>query len=180
MDFDGDLQQALGRVDRLAAMARSGAVHFSVGQDTNPADGDLIALLQDPAEAVKNIRWEEVRADFDAFLIRIDEDILHFAVLHTGPQGSPLVSSHVGWSGDARTVIAADSPRSLLAEHSRNLHRALRTKSIRLKMLAATATVAARISALSTTPLGAAMILPVAYQYIRSMADHWQSQLALE
>jgi hypothetical protein len=54
------------------------------------------------------------------------------------------------------------------------------TKGIRLKMLAATATVAARISALSTTPLGAMMILPVAYQYIRSMAEHWQSQLELE
>ncbi len=139
-----------------------------------------MALLQDPVEAAKNIHWDEVRADFDAFLNGIDEDILHFAVLHTGPTEAPRLSTRVGWSGDARTVIAAGSPRSLLAEHSRNLHRALRTKSIRLKMLAATATVAARISALSTTPLGAAMILPVAYQYIRSMADHWQSQLALE
>ncbi|HNH48371.1 MAG TPA: hypothetical protein PKY30_15120 [Myxococcota bacterium] len=180
MDLDGTLDQALGRVDHLAAVARSGSLHFSVGEDTNPAETDLMALLRDPAEAEKQIRWEEIRAEFDSFLVRLDEDILNFAVLHTGPKEAPLVSTRVGWSGDARTVIAASSPRSLLSEHSRNLHRALRTKSIRLKMLAATASVAARISALSTTPLGAMLILPVAYQYIRTMAAHWQSQLELE
>jgi len=174
------LDQALGRLDYLALRSRSDALSFSVGEDTNPAEVDLMALLREPEEAVKNIRWEEVRAEFDGFLKRIDEDILYFVVLHTGLPAEAGVSTWVGWGGDARTVIAAGIPASSLADHRRNLHRALVNKGLRLKMLAATATVAARISALSTTPLGAVMILPVAYQYIRTMAEHWRSQLELE
>lgn len=155
--FASDMDRLLESVDRLVTRPDSGSVSFAVDE----------AAASD----------EDTRAELEAFLARITDDILHFAVLRTGSTERPAVGTWVAWSGGTDTVLRSDVSAAALAEHARQLQRQLQGRRLRLRMLATTAAAAARIASLSAVPGGALLALPVAWRYVRSMSEQWNSQL---
>lgn len=154
--FDRDLERLLDRVDSLAQAPDSGGMSFSV----DGSDDDQTAATE-----------------FEAFLQRLGEDLLQFAVLRTGPQQQPEVGTWMAWSGDTRVVLRPGTSAAALAEHRDALQQQLRRRRMRLRLLTTTVAAAARIAALATTPGGALLALPTAWRYVRSMTAQWNSQL---
>ena len=172
--FDRDMDRLLNRMETLAGRSRDGALHFAVGE-TGP-EADLMALLGGGATEAPDAG--EAQTEFDAFIARISEDLLHFAALRTGSAGS-AVGTWVAWSGDTVTVVGNRASAALLTQHAEELRRQALPRSLRLKMLVTTAAAAGRIATLISVPGGPLLALPVIYRYIRSMSQQWQAQLSL-
>lgn len=182
-ELDLVLEGALGRVDRLVGAASAGALSFEA---TSTQDqGDLPTFLQQVASGFERLeetwapRIAAARDALDGFFRRLDEDVRQLAVVRTGERDTPDVATWVGWSGDTRTVSVAVVPPAVLAEHRTALHRRVLGRLIRIRMLAATVGVVARIAPLVTNPATAALALPIAFQYILTMAGQWRELVEL-
>lgn len=172
--FDADMDRALVQMERLIVGVRSGSVSFSVG-DTPPETADLIELVQEPEAAGGTEptadRWAEARAELDAFLSRVSEDIRNVAVVRSG-EGDAGISTWQGWGGSSVSVVGGEGG-DCAERHAATLRKRIVRALFRLRAFAATVTAATRIAALAAMPGGAMMALPVAFRYVRSMSRDW-------
>jgi hypothetical protein len=203
--FENDMDSVLRELDGLVARQQArqapaqnadGSVSFDVSGFTGPAEdganADFLALLNE-AQAVESGavpsgdqvsfgftdsfggKWAEVKVEFDAFMEKINRDVLHFATIETEADGKIFARSQVDWSGDAVVVFAEGASDENLLAHSRQFQRELMQKNLRLRMFATVATAAGKITLMLTTPGAAVMALPLAYKYVSQLSEQWKS-----
>ena len=193
--FESEMDSALTRLDGLfpavPAEAAQGGVSFDVAAfsavDEASPEGQLLALMQEAemGDAGKEVSFglsetvsgamQKAQADFDAFMERINRDVLNFAHVESGAADSPLAATRISWTGDALTVLSAGAQPGDLREHSRSLHRELMSRNLRLRMFSTVTIAAGKISLALTTPGTALMALPMAYQYVSQLSQQWQA-----
>lgn len=197
--FETEMETALTRLDGLFPAAPTeagqGAVSFDVAafsavDDASP-EGQLLALMQEAetSQADKGVSFgigetvsdtmQKAQADFDAFMERINRDVLNFAQVESGAADSPLAVTRINWTGDALTVLAADAAIDDLRAHSRSLRRELLSRNLRLRMFSTVTIAAGKISLALTTPGAALMALPMAYQFVSQLSQQWQALQSL-
>mgnify|MGYP001247333403 CR=1 FL=1 len=198
--FEAEMESALTRLDGLfppaaPAEAGQGAVSFDVAAfsavDEASPEGQLLALIQEAetGQADKGVSFgigetvsdamQKAQADFDAFMERINRDVLNFAQVESGAADSPLAVTRINWTGDALTVLAADAALDDLRVHAARLRRELLTRNLRLRMFSTVTIAAGKISLALTTPGAALMALPMAYQFVSQLSQQWQALQSL-
>lgn len=88
-----------------------------------------------------------------------------------------MVMTRMGWGGDTYNLLSSDISPETLKKHRHTVLQTIRLKQLRLKMLTTTVAVAIKLSALASTPAGAVLALPVAYQYLRAMSENVSEQI---
>lgn len=195
--LEQELETALTRLDGLFSPAASPEtpVSFDVAaftemDETSPED-QLLALMRDAeAPATKETvsfgitdtvsdAMQKAQADFDAFMERINRDVLNFAHVESGPADSPVAATRIDWTGDALTVLSAGATPGDLRAHAATLHRELMSRNLRLRMFSTVTIAAGKISLALTTPGSALLALPMAYQYVSQVSKQWQSLQSL-
>jgi hypothetical protein len=197
--FDAEMESALARLDglfaRSSAPAPEAPLHFGIdsagGPDESTPEGQLLALIQEAEtpETEKMVNFgigetvsgalEKAQEEFDAFMERINRDVLNFAHVESGGANSPLAATRINWTGDALTVLSADATPADLRTHAETLRRELLTRNLRLRMFATVTIAAGKISLALTTPGTALLALPMAYQYVSQISKQWQTLQSL-
>lgn len=164
--------RVLSGIDRL--LLGAGQMSFSAGE-VSVEEADILALVDEASSPTQDpSRWASARAEFDAFLATVTEDLTHVAVLREG-LGRQRVVAWVSWSGSTVQVVGA---RARAAEHRRHalaLGAGVRRRMKRLRLLTTTAAAAARLASVSAVPGAGMLALPVAYRYVRAMARQYRS-----
>lgn len=193
--LDGLVARQQARAAAPPASA-DGSVSFDVSGFTEPAEtgaeADLL-LLMGEAEAEERGetpkggdvhfgiedsfggRWSEAKAEFDAFVEKINKDVFHFAVVESGS----FARTEVDWSGDAVTVLAEGASAREIRQHAETLRRDLMQRNLRLRMFTTVATAAGKITVLLTTPGAALLALPMAYKFVSQLSDQWKTYQSL-
>ena len=149
-----ELLSLMGEAEK--AEASSEAVSFGIGETVSGALG-------------------QAQVEFDAFMEKINRDVLNFAHVESGAADSPFAFTRVDWSGDALTVIDAHTSPEKLREHSQHLHKELLARNLRLRMFTTVATAASKITLMMSNPATAVMALPMAYSYVSQLSEQWKA-----
>lgn len=113
--------------------------------------------------------WESAKAEFAKLMEQVNREFLHFAWVETNQNGLLLARTTMSWSGDANNVWHSEISPEQSRAHQRSLNLAVNTRMMRLRTFTTVATGAAKLSALLTTPAGAAMALPMAWKYVQTV-----------
>jgi hypothetical protein len=165
-----------------------GALDVAPAPETGP-EADLLSLMDEAQWVESGVipeaggtvafgfedstggRWTQAKADFDAFVEKINRDVFHFAVV----ESAPFIRTQVEWGGDALTVVAEDASTREIGQHAELLRRELMLRNLRLRMFATVATAAGKITVLIATPGAAPLLaLPMAYQFVSQLSSQWQ------
>ena len=190
-------QQALDSVpERLdgfiqrSARRGAGQVSFAVEEIGTP-EADLTGLLgeyraMESGQVSFGVRedvsqaWEQAKAQFDALLQSINQEILHFAWVETCVDGQPVARTTVGWGGDSQTLYSADISADEIGQHSQTLHLASASRSLKLRMFTTITTGAVKLTTLLASGSGAVLALPLAYQYVTQILAQVKEYQALQ
>lgn len=175
------------RLDSLvSASVTQGALSFGASEHGLPETGAEATLfdLLDQARALEQGRavsfgvgemaseaWEQARAQFDAFVRQLQQEILHLAWVETKIAGELHARSVMGWSGDAETVWQVDVSAVHRDFHLQTLRLAVQSRLLRLRMFTTVTSGAARLSLLLASPLGAWLALPAAWKYVTEILN---------
>jgi len=195
------LDDLVARTQARQKVAESQTVHFGIdelGTGEDVAEAELLNLIADvdvigastPAasgqiefgirdEAINPV-LERAKAQFDALLNQVNDEILHFAWVETAMLGETLARTSVSWSGDAETVWMDGLSMEQIILHNRALRFTTHSRALKLRMAMTVAGGAAKVAALMTNPAGAALALPVVYRYVSQMLTQAKELNALK
>lgn len=175
-DLELEIERVLWRMEGIVRGARAGSISFAASESDPPEVADLVALVagaEVPAPgAAAPDRWAGAHAEFEAFLGRLADDLRQISAARTSG-GACGIQTWVGLAGDTRTILGRAVNEELLDTHCQQIAGAVRARTMRLRMMAATASAAARLVALGAVPGGAVLALPVAFRYMRAMSAAW-------
>ncbi len=190
--FETDMNAALTRLDGLVERqqaVKSGAVSFDVSGHAAPPEeapeAGLLILLDEAEKGPETVSFGfgetvsgalgQAQTEFDAFMEKINHDVMNFAHVESGSAGSPYATTRIDWSGDALTVLAAGTSQAERQQHSQRLARELALRNLRLRMLTTVASAASKILLIISNPASAVLALPMAYQYVSQLSEQWKA-----
>lgn len=159
------LDAGVARMDDLAARLAAGMVSFAAGG----VDGEVVAMLETcraPGGPPADGAWARAREGLDSFLQQLEDPISALAV-----ERSAAATAWVSWGGSGSVVLRSDARPSEIAPQLDSLRARARSRLRLLRLLAATVTAAAKVSARLALPGGVALALPVVFYYLRDLAD---------
>lgn len=177
------LEEAQIRLETLV-QSQAGGVSFDTSSSA-PAPGspesEVLALMgfsevggeldfvSFAAGEEKSNQWEKVTDQFQEFLQQLDQIVGHFAWVETQVNGSLVVRSSVGWTGNLETAWNTLPNPDLAALHQRTLKLALASRAAMLRTFGVVTGGAVKLAALAATPAGAILALPAAWKFIRQV-----------
>jgi hypothetical protein len=175
------LDAAASRLDALAEERPSGLAFdvSATGAELPDPEQELLALLEEAKRggppvsfgAGEPIRggWAQATQQFQAFVEQLQRIVSHYAWVETRVQGQLLGRTAVSWTGDMDTAWQAGLNPAQMALHQRTLGLALASRETLIRTFVVTASGAARLSVLLSTPGGAILALPAAYKFINQV-----------
>ncbi len=143
MGLEGELLGNISRVDSSAGKGLSFGIEEAAGEVWQAAEAQISGLMQ-----------------------QLDRDVLHFAWVETSISNQLVARSLLNWKGDLQTIWMEDLSPDQASLHSAALLSAVRTRHLRLRLLATVASGSIKIASLMVTPGGALLALPAVYQYV--------------
>lgn len=119
--------------------------------------------------------WPQVARQFNEWGDRLLRAIAHYAWVETYIEELLVGQTAVSWTGDLDTVWHADLSSAQVALHQRALALGLASRNTLMQTLIVAVQSALTLSAVLTSPGGALLALPLAWQFIHQVfAEHHQ------
>ena len=176
------LEDIPGRLESLEEQVTSeakGGISFEAAAALPPLESELLASLQQIETGPQAMTYgllpferfnlEEAQREFLAAQQKLLHLFAYLVWVETRIQGELVGRTSVGWGGDADTLYRDGVTLEQVGLHRRNLNLALKSRLTMLRMLTISASGAAKIAVLVTTPGGALLALPVVWKYVNQL-----------
>jgi hypothetical protein len=148
-------REMLGLVDELRA-SESGASSFGLREMAS--DG-----------------LEQAEEKFRAFAAQVHETLVSYAVVETQVDQRLIGRTSVGWTGDVRSLLAADLSAEHADLHRRSLALALQSRAALLRTFTTVLRGAAIVATMISSPVGAVAALPAAWKFVDQLLTDMRS-----
>jgi hypothetical protein len=175
------LGEAQARLDQLIFSQTGGTSFSAPGYPSGSPESQLFVLLMasepeggwdstsyEAGEAISS-QWEEAAAEFREFVQKLDQMVGHFAWVETQVGGKLVVRSSVSWTGNLETAWNIPPTPEFSSLHKRTLKLALASRAGMLRTFGIVSAGAFKLTALVTSPAGAILALPAAWNFIRQV-----------
>lgn len=153
-DPEAELAYILDAVEHPA-----GEVAFGIGETAAQLAG------------VVGVDWNGMQERFTALIDSVNRQLLHAAWVETTLDGRLVARTTIDWGGDLTTHKVPGLEAAALQAHQASLEQAIASEEANLKTVLTVVQVAGKIALATTTPLGMAQALVLAYQFVKTIVN---------
>jgi hypothetical protein len=188
---DEALETAPARIEALVAQAqaagRGGIAFDSAASVIGVPEAEALSLLANldqragapgkvsfGIEQASNEDLDQASAEFQSATGRLWQMVTHLAWVETRLQGNLIGRTTVSWGGAMDTFWEQPGLPDAFELHRRSLALAVASRFALVRMFFVVTQGAVKLSALLTTPAGAALALPVAWRFVNQVRSEIQ------
>jgi hypothetical protein len=139
----------------------------STSEGAEPAGGMVSFGLLDHLPAIPN--WGDLQGRFNQLMDSVNRQLLHFAWVDTLMAGVFLARTTINWGGDMTSVWAQGVLPGQVQMHNRSLALAVQSRHNNLRTVTTVARLASGLALAFSTPLGAARLMALSWQFIHEV-----------